>query len=87
MPLVPLFHAAGLYMTIISSLYWDRPVYFSSPGKPLTSDTLLANLEYCEADAVLLPPIILDEISQSDDGIKALAKLNAVTSVGGKIVV
>ncbi|CAI4218963.1 unnamed protein product [Parascedosporium putredinis] len=82
---MPLFHAAGLYMTIISSLYWDRPVYFSSPGKPLTSDTLLANLEYCEADAVLLPPIVLDEISQSDDGIKALAKLNAVTSVGGNL--
>lgn len=81
---MPLFHAAGLYVTLISTLYWDKLVAFPVPTKPLTPDTVLECLAACKADAVLLPPIILEEISQSAGSTKALAKAKMVALVGGE---
>ncbi|PKS13383.1 hypothetical protein jhhlp_000154 [Lomentospora prolificans] len=82
---MPLFHAAGLYMTLISTLYWDKPVALSIGTKPLATDGVLESLEHCKADAIILPPIILEEMSQSEQSTKALAKLKTVTCAGGNL--
>ena len=84
MCLVPLFHAAGLYITVMMTLFWDRPVALSVPEKPLSSDLVLECLDCLDADGIILPPVILEEMSQSKESMNVLSRLNAVAFGGGK---
>ena len=72
-------------MTIIATLYWDKLVALGIPEKPLSSDIVVECLTKLGPKAVLLPPVILEELSLSDEGIRALSKLNMVAFGGGKL--
>lgn len=71
-------------MSIMEPLFWDSPVALPIPDKPLTSDMVVECIDNVEPDATLLPPVILEEISQSAEHMKALAKLNVVAFGGGE---
>lgn len=80
---MPLFHAAALYVTVTATLFWDTPIGLSIPGRPLSSDLVLECLQNFGADGVILPPILLEELSQSKESMKVLSKLNMVAFGGG----
>lgn len=84
--LVPLFHAAGLYVTVIMTLFWDCPIALSIPERPLSSDLVLECLDFLDADGIILPPIILEEISQSKESMDIISQMNVVAFGGGKTV-
>lgn len=79
---VPLFHAAALYCFINMALYRDTPVAFSVE-RPLSSDLVVETLNELDADGALLPPAILEDMSQDDTCIKTLQKLNFIPFGGG----
>lgn len=83
---MPLFHAAGLYLALMMSLFWDTAIALGIPDKPLSSDLVLECLDNLEADAVVLPPVMLEEMSHSKENMGALSKLNIVAFGGGKFV-
>ena len=81
---MPLFHAAGLYVTVTATLFWDVPIGLSVPGRPLSSDLVIECLQNFNADGVILPPILLEELSQSKESMDVLARMNMVAFGGGK---
>ncbi|SPO06339.1 related to nonribosomal peptide synthetase MxcG (component of the myxochelin iron transport regulon) [Cephalotrichum gorgonifer] len=83
--LMPLFHAAGLYLTITMTLFWDMVVALAIPEKPLSSDLTLECLTSLKPDSVMMPPVILEDISQSKESMNVLSKLNFVAFGGGSL--
>lgn len=80
---VPLYHAAAMYMSMIMTHYWDVPTALGIGNRPLTSNMVLECLKYSGSDAVILPPAIVEEMSQMDEAIEALPKLSWVGFCGG----
>ncbi|KAL1836051.1 hypothetical protein VTK73DRAFT_5219 [Phialemonium thermophilum] len=80
---MPLFHAAALFVTVMRSVYWGAPVALSLSDRPLTADVALACIAHSGADAVILPPVILEEMSHSPEQTRALSRLNFVLFGGG----
>lgn len=80
---VPLFHAAGLYI-FIHHIYYNSSVALAV-DRPLSADTVAECLDNVDADATLLPPSILEDMSQSEPCIKALQKLKHVVFAGGML--
>lgn len=78
---VPLFHAAGLCM-FINAMCWDHSFAFGME-RPLSSDLVGESLNNVDADATMLPPAILEHMSQSDSCVRALQKLKFVIYGGG----
>jgi hypothetical protein len=81
---VPLFHAAGIFTSIMMPLYWDVPVALGIGHRPLSSPMVIECLDNLDADSVLLPPVILEELSQSEETMKPLKKLSFAAFAGGK---
>ncbi|KAL2115272.1 hypothetical protein VTJ04DRAFT_10935 [Mycothermus thermophilus] len=82
---MPMYHAAGLYVSLAMIHYWDVPVVLGISGRPLTADLAVDCLKYSGADATLLPPSILEEMSTSNDAIAALKRLGWVGFGGGNL--
>ncbi|KAK8075592.1 thioester reductase domain-containing protein [Apiospora hydei] len=82
---MPLFHAAGLYMSVWFSLYYGRPIALGIADKPLSSDLVVESLKNVDVQAAVLPPAILEDMSLDDEATKALAKLHAVGFGGGNL--
>jgi hypothetical protein len=81
---VPLFHAAALYITIICTFYWDRPIALGISGKPLTPEFLIDNLKYSGADAAVLAPATIEEMGHTVEGTEVLSRLSLVGFGGGE---
>ncbi|KAI1406984.1 hypothetical protein F5Y13DRAFT_207076 [Hypoxylon sp. FL1857] len=82
---MPLFHAAALYLFVFHALYWDTPIAFPIIDRPLSSDLVIECLDNLDVELVVLPPSILEDMSQSEEGITALKKLNMVSFGGGSL--
>ncbi|KAL2151784.1 hypothetical protein VTH82DRAFT_6882 [Thermothelomyces myriococcoides] len=82
---MPLYHAAGMYLTLLLSLYWDLPVAFGVGDRPLSADLALECLKYAEVDSVVLPPAILEELGQTQQAIDALRGQSFVAFGGGNL--
>lgn len=82
---MPLFHAAGLYIFIFSSIYWNTPMAFGIGERPLSIDLVIECLENADVEGVMLPPAMLEEMSHSEENTQALAKLKIVTFGGGNL--
>ncbi|KAL8305600.1 hypothetical protein RB600_008472 [Gaeumannomyces tritici] len=82
---MPLFHAAGLYVSLTSSLFFDRPFALGFPDKPLTPQTVMDAVKHANVDVVVLPPAILEEMSHMPEAVAALAKLERATFGGGPL--
>lgn len=82
---MPLFHAAGTVCTLAVAFYWDTPVVLGIADRPLTGDLVAECLAHTDVDTAMLPPAIIEDMSQTDEGIKALANLKAVCFGGGNL--
>lgn len=82
---MPLFHVAGLLCVVGMSLYWDRPVALGIPEQPLSADLVIECLDNLDVESTFLPPAIIEDLSQTEEGTKALTRLNAVAFGGGNL--
>ncbi|KAI0551250.1 hypothetical protein F4679DRAFT_582725 [Xylaria curta] len=82
---MPLFHAAGLYLFLVSTVYFGTPTAFGIPGRPLAADLIADSLDNADVEMAFLPPAILEDMSQSDRYIEPLKKLKLVCFAGGNL--
>ncbi len=80
---VPLYHAAALYLSLVMIHYWNVPAAFGIGSRPLSAEMAEDCLKHADVDAVVLPPAILEELSQSQKSMEALRKLAYVGFGGG----
>ncbi|RGP80578.1 hypothetical protein FLONG3_1317 [Fusarium longipes] len=81
---MPLFHGAGVH-AIISGIYLSNTTIMPLPSKPLSVDSVLESLEYSGAQAVVLPPFIVEGLVASEKGVEALVKLHSLKFAGGNL--
>ncbi|OTB03901.1 hypothetical protein M426DRAFT_73780 [Hypoxylon sp. CI-4A] len=82
---MPLFHAAGMYVFIFCSIYYNAPVALAIGERPLSVDLVLDYLKYAGVQGAILPPALIEEMSYDEECIQALAKLNVVCFGGGNL--
>lgn len=82
---MPLFHLAGLLCAVCMSLFFDTPVCLGIPERPLSSDLVIECLDELDVQSALLPPAIIEDMSQTDEGLEALTKLKVVAFGGGNL--
>ncbi|AEO67434.1 e1d19424-68e3-4b8d-b354-183af06ce9e3 [Thermothielavioides terrestris] len=82
---MPMYHAAGLYLSSLMVHYWDLPIAFGIGDRPLSADMAVECLRCSDTDAVFLPPAILEELSQLEEGVAALKQLKLVCFGGGNL--
>ncbi|KAK4233215.1 hypothetical protein C8A03DRAFT_39096 [Achaetomium macrosporum] len=82
---MPLYHAAALYLSLVMIHYWDTPAALGIGDRPLSAEMVEEYVKYAGVDAIILPPAILEEVSQSEQSIRALAKLSYVGFGGGNL--
>ncbi|KAK6725307.1 hypothetical protein SNK04_004112 [Fusarium graminearum] len=80
---MPMFHAAGVFGTL-SGMITGSTAVMPLPNKPLSVDSVLECLEYTGAQALMLPPSIVEGIAATDEGVQALVKLHELKFAGGK---
>lgn len=82
---MPLFHMAGLICTVSLAFYWDTPVVLGVAERPLTAELVIDSLNHADVQSMLLPPALIEDLSQSEEGIAALAKLKILAFGGGNL--
>ncbi|KAH8689580.1 hypothetical protein BGW36DRAFT_352001 [Talaromyces proteolyticus] len=82
---MPLYHALGIYMFLSFTVYWNTPMALVCPEKPLTPETAVEFIHYSLADATVLPPSTLAEMSHNADYLETLKNLSFVTTGGGAL--
>ncbi|TGJ82530.1 hypothetical protein E0Z10_g6254 [Xylaria hypoxylon] len=82
---MPLFHAAGLYSFLSTCLYYETPAAFGLSDRPLSAESVVGCLEHLDVEGIMLPPSLLEDMSQLDRYIAPLAKLNFVVFSGGNL--
>ncbi|KAI3400709.1 hypothetical protein diail_1918 [Diaporthe ilicicola] len=82
---MPLFHIAGLLCAVSMSMFWDTPVCLGIAERPLSSDLVVECLDNLDVQSTLLPPALIEDLSQSEEGLKALTKLDVVAFGGGNL--
>ncbi|KXJ87371.1 hypothetical protein Micbo1qcDRAFT_216469 [Microdochium bolleyi] len=82
---MPLFHAAGLFFSLMCIAYWDIPYALGMPDRPVSADLAHDCIAHAGVDAVLLPPSVLEQMSQVPEHVEALSSLNMVVFGGGPL--
>ncbi|KAK1596905.1 thioester reductase domain-containing protein [Colletotrichum navitas] len=82
---MPLFHAAGCYMLLNATVFWGHPVALGFPDRPLTPQVVIDAVEHARVDNTILPPSILENMSDMPEGVAALRKLKRVHFGGGNL--
>lgn len=81
---MPMFHAATVYGLLAGTIYYGTAMALGPPEKPLTPQLVVDCLEHSGADACVLPPSIIEDMAQTDEGVAALQKQNFVIFGGGE---
>ncbi|EQK99859.1 Male sterility, NAD-binding protein [Ophiocordyceps sinensis CO18] len=82
---MPMFHAAAVYVSLTMAVFYGQAIALGIPERPLNSELVIQCLAKSGADAALLPPSILEELSHSEEGIEMLRRLNFVSFGGGAL--
>lgn len=82
---MPLFHAAGMFISLVLMYYWDQVIALAPSDRPVSMDLVLDCIRHCGCQSVLLPPALLEDISQSPETIEPLTKLDHVVFGGGNL--
>lgn len=83
---MPMFHAAGLMMATLCCFYYNAPISFREPSRPITADNMVQWLKSSNSGWTVLPPAILDQMSRMQEGIDILKKLHGVIFGGGQFL-
>lgn len=81
---MPLFHAAGIYVSILTIAYWDIPIALDIADRPLSAGLATQTLETLDVQGAIIPPSVLEDMSHDEESIKALSRLKVVPFGGGK---
>ncbi|KAJ5612047.1 hypothetical protein N7510_005241 [Penicillium lagena] len=81
----PLCHALGLYLYISLSIFWGTPLLLPVADQAVTSDAICSFIQHSGADAAVVPPSILADMSQEEADIELLKKLSFVSCGGGNL--
>lgn len=81
--IMPLFHAAGIMMSTVFAFYYNAPIVFREPSRPITGDNVVEWLQNSNPGWTIIPPTILDHMSRSEEAIDELKKLHMVGFGGG----
>lgn len=82
---MPMFHMAGVLCTV-ALVFWNKtPLAYCVSGRPVSADLVLECLENVEVDTAFLPPSVIEDLSQSEEGIRALGNLKSVSFGGGNL--
>ncbi|KAJ5897984.1 hypothetical protein N7504_008272 [Penicillium tannophilum] len=79
----PYFHLMGL-ISFFESIFHNIP-FVSSPDKPLSVDLLVTVLQEAKPTATILPPSILEDMSQSEEALECLRTLDFVCFGGAPL--
>lgn len=82
---MPLFHAAGSIVALAAGFYWDTPLVLGIADRPLTGELVAECLRNTDVESAFLPPAIIEDMSQSEEGTRALASLSSVCFGGGNL--
>ncbi|KAL7931542.1 NRPS-like enzyme [Trichoderma chlorosporum] len=82
---MPLFHGLGIGAITMFIVYYGLPSALGIPDKPLTEDLTKDCLANAGVDAALLPPSLIEGVSQTEDGLEAIAKLKYISYGGGNL--
>ncbi|KAH6652455.1 hypothetical protein BKA67DRAFT_521644 [Truncatella angustata] len=82
---MPLFHAAGLYVFIISVIWWKTPIALGLGDRPLTAELATECLSALDVESAAFPPSVLEDMSQDSKGLKVLQKLQLIPIGGGSL--
>lgn len=81
---MPLFHAAGIAAISSTGIYYGVALVLGIPDRPLSADLVVESLIHSGADGTILPPSIIEDLSLTEEGIRALATLKIVGFGGGE---
>ncbi|KAL4966026.1 putative NRPS-like enzyme [Aspergillus stella-maris] len=81
----PFFHLMG-FLAFTESIFHSVP-FVNLPDKPLSVDLLADTIKQTHATAAMLPPSILEDMSQSEIGIETLKSLDCVYFAGAPLAV
>lgn len=84
---VPFFHALGLYFYISLSIFWGTPLVLPIADQAVTPDSVYSFITNSGADAAVLAPSLLQEMSHDKNDMNLLAALSFVTCGGGGLEV
>ncbi|KAJ5688182.1 hypothetical protein N7536_010801 [Penicillium majusculum] len=82
---MPLFHAAGIMLSTLCAFYYNTPIVFRDPSRPITGDNVVKWLQNSNPGWTAIPPAILDHMSHSEEAMNELKKLHIVAFGGGAI--
>ncbi|KAI0846731.1 acetyl-CoA synthetase-like protein [Daldinia vernicosa] len=82
---MPPFHAAGLYLFLFCVLYFDTPIALGISDRPLSIDLIVECLDNLDVEGAMLPPAMVEEMSQNEEWIRPLTKLKVVAFGGGNL--
>ncbi|TVY78113.1 Non-canonical non-ribosomal peptide synthetase FUB8 [Lachnellula suecica] len=85
-PLLPAFHAGGMYATVFAPLFNQTSVIFPLSGAIPSAHGLAEGLKYTKADIALLAPPWIEEICKDPELLDFLSKnLDSIVYSGGDI--
>lgn len=82
---MPLFHMAGVICTVCTAFYWGTPVALSIGNRPATADLMVECLENMEVESAMLAPALIEDMSQTEEGVRALGRMKEVCFGGGNL--
>lgn len=82
---MPLFHMAGVICTVSMAIYWGTPVALGIGSRPATADLMVECLANMDAESAMLAPAIIEDMSQTEEGINALGRMKTVCFGGGNL--
>ncbi|KAK5257551.1 hypothetical protein LTR16_000330, partial [Cryomyces antarcticus] len=81
----PLFHAGGIMLGVINSVYYGMTIVLAGPDSPPTATTFSAIIDHGDIDGAYVIPSTLQDISKSSDAVEKLAGLKFVCYAGATL--
>ncbi|KAF3760043.1 hypothetical protein M406DRAFT_95652 [Cryphonectria parasitica EP155] len=82
---MPLFHMAGVLSVVIMVFYNKKPIALGISDRPTSTDLVMECLANANVNSAMLAPATLEDLSQTQEGIRAVTKLDSVVFGGGNL--
>ncbi|KIW10701.1 hypothetical protein PV08_11665 [Exophiala spinifera] len=82
---MPLFHAGGVLLGLLKSLYHDIVMVFQPPAVPLSAAVVSGILRHGKCDGTVIPPFLMEEMLSVSEYFDTLAALKFVQFGSGRL--